>query len=371
MKKFSKMLVLALALVVAMSMGAGSTAEAAKKYVKKVAAVDSLSGKKKITLTTGKKAKLKTTVTATKKKYAKKKYYAVTYKTSNKKIATVNKKGAITAKKKVGTAKITVTSKYNKKKATVTVKVVKGKVTSVQLNKDKAEVHEGATEALTPTVKTKGKKPNKTLVWKSSNEEVATVSSKGVVTAKKAGEAVITATATDGTKKAAKCTVTVQAAYTTVTPVDGKEASVDVVVDNKDLDKLQADLDKVAAFSSDKKVTVTLNGKSYDAEIKDGKVYIGGKLLKDSEQAKKATSVKVTAKVDSKKLVSVVAFTPSAVTSVTVGKVKFEKITDKTFTIGTTEYEYTVEKNGTITVKGDAKTALDLGDVAKVEVIWK
>ena len=51
----------------------------------------------------------------------------LSYKTSNKKIATVNSKGVVTGKR-VGTAKITITakkSKYKTVKKTITVKVVK------------------------------------------------------------------------------------------------------------------------------------------------------------------------------------------------------------------------------------------------------
>ena len=65
---------------------------------------------KQLTLKKGKTFALKSKVTVTGKASKK-----VTYKTSNKKIATVNAKGKITAKKK-GTAKIYVISKADKKK---------------------------------------------------------------------------------------------------------------------------------------------------------------------------------------------------------------------------------------------------------------
>ena len=51
----------------------------------------------------------------------------------------------------------------------------------------------------------------KNLTYKSSNKKIATVSSKGVVTAKKAGNATITATAKDAGKKKATFKVTVKA----------------------------------------------------------------------------------------------------------------------------------------------------------------
>lgn len=81
---------------------------------------------KSATLVVGEKTKI-TVKSVTPKKASK----AVTYKSSNKKVATVSKKGVVTAKKK-GTAKITVTSKSNKKlKKTIKITVRK----SVPMNK--------------------------------------------------------------------------------------------------------------------------------------------------------------------------------------------------------------------------------------------
>lgn len=51
---------------------------------------------------------------------------------------------------------------------------------------------------------------NKTVKWTSSNKKVATVSASGLVTAKKKGKVTITVKAKDGSKKFAKCTITVK-----------------------------------------------------------------------------------------------------------------------------------------------------------------
>ncbi len=81
---------------------------------------------KKITVK-AKKTKLKVgqTTKITVKKYtpAKAASYKLTFKSSNKKVASVSADGVVKAKKK-GTAKITVTT-YNKKKATIKIKVIK------------------------------------------------------------------------------------------------------------------------------------------------------------------------------------------------------------------------------------------------------
>lgn len=108
-----KALIFALVLVMAVTFGAADTQAASKKPTKITL------NAKKLTLTVGKKAKIK--VKSVKPKKASK---SVSYKSSNKKIATVSSKGVVTAKK-AGKATITVTSKKNKKvkaKVSVTVK---------------------------------------------------------------------------------------------------------------------------------------------------------------------------------------------------------------------------------------------------------
>ena len=158
---------------------------------------------KQLTLKKGKTFTLKPKVTVT-GKISKK----VTYKTSNKKVATVNAKGKITAKKK-GTAKIYVISKAEKKKKCTITVTVGTPVTKVKLNKTKSTMTVGKKQTLKATVTPK-KASSRAVVWKSSNTKIATVSSKGVVKAKKAGTATITATAKDGSGKKAACKITVK-----------------------------------------------------------------------------------------------------------------------------------------------------------------
>ena len=125
----------------------------------------------------------------------------LTYKTSNKKVATVSSKGLVIGKK-AGTATITVFLK-GKKLTACKVKVVAApkKVTlsntSLTLNvndtfKLKAKVNSGSHASYT---------------WASSNKSVATVSKAGLVTARGAGSATITVKTHNGKK--ATCAVTV------------------------------------------------------------------------------------------------------------------------------------------------------------------
>jgi len=136
----------------------------------------------------------------------------VTWKSSNTAVATVSAKGLVTAKK-AGTAKITATT-HNKKTVTVTVTVQnRPAVTGVKIT-GAATIGVKETRQLTAAVAPSAA-ANKTVTWKSSNTAVATVSAKGLVTAKKAGTAKITATTHN--KKTHTVTITVKAAPTKVT----------------------------------------------------------------------------------------------------------------------------------------------------------
>ena len=96
-----------------------------------------------------------------------------------------------------------------------TIKVtVKQPVTSVKLNRNSATLKvkgnaKQKTVTLKATVNPKNAN-NKAVTWKSSNAKIATVNSKGKVTAKKKGTCYIYATAKDGSKKSAKCKIVVK-----------------------------------------------------------------------------------------------------------------------------------------------------------------
>lgn len=88
-------------------------------------------------------------------------------------------------------------------------------VTSVTLNNPALSLEVGKTGKLSATV-LPATATDKSVTWSSNNEAVATVSTNGTVTARKAGTAVITATATNG--KSASCTVTVTGGTTDPNP---------------------------------------------------------------------------------------------------------------------------------------------------------
>lgn len=106
-------------------------------------------------------------------------------------------------------------------------------VTSVTLNKYALSLEVGKTGKLTATV-LPASAADKSIIWSSNKTDVASVSSNGTVTAKKAGTAVITATATNG--KSASCTVTVTGGTTDPDPGQPEAVvSADVALRNAGL----------------------------------------------------------------------------------------------------------------------------------------
>ena len=133
----------------------------------------------------------------------------ITYKSSKTKVATVSKKGVVTAKKK-GAAQVSCyADRVLLASCSVTVVAAPKKV-SLGVTKLTLGVNE--TWQLTPTI-TKG--AHATLTWSSSKKSVASVTTNGLVTARKKGKATITVKTHNGKK--AKVTVTVVAAPGKVT----------------------------------------------------------------------------------------------------------------------------------------------------------
>lgn len=117
----------------------------------------------------------------------------VKWSTSNKKIASVSSKGKVTAIAK-GTA--TITAKVSGKKYTCKVSVETPKINKTSIT---------LTESNTYGLKISG--TTQKVSWTSSSASVASVSQKGVVTARKKGTATITAKLTSGKKYSCKVTV--------------------------------------------------------------------------------------------------------------------------------------------------------------------
>lgn len=240
--------------------------------------------KKVATVNVGKKVTVKATVTP-----ANADNKTLAWTSSNTKIATVSNgvvKG-VKAGRVIITAKTTDGSNIS---ATCTV-TVKQPVTRISLSK-KATMYTGKKLTLKAKVNP-ANASNKALTWKSSNTKIAKVASNGVVTGVKAGTVKITATAKDGSRKSATCTVTVRQSVSKITlsktnvvlPKKGSSYNVRVTVAPKN-----AYNKNVAVKSANTKVA-----KVSASTVKSGKI------VKITAVKKGKTKVVFTAKDGSKK----------------------------------------------------------------------
>ena len=136
---------------------------------------------------------------------------SITWSSSNTSVASVDADGKVTAKAE-GTTIITATANdVSGAQASCVVTVEKKivSVASITLSQSSATITEGETLTLTATV-TPNDATDKSIIWSSSNTNVAIVDADGKVTAKAEGTATITATANDGSGVKASCEVTVE-----------------------------------------------------------------------------------------------------------------------------------------------------------------
>lgn len=236
--------------------------------------------KKKVTLTVGKKVKLKV------KNAGKKK---VKWKTSNKKVAKVNKKGVVKAKK---AGKATITAKVGKKTLKCKVTVKKSKGSAAKKNNAAKRTTVGGKNsfefAMIPDVfvgdsvdlfytdeydsavslpgdlERKLTNAEKASLFKfsSSDKSIATVNKYGIITGKKAGTVEITAkakTSAGWVTKTADCRVIDKNAVTfSVTPSVKNTASLEKVKAECDMSMATNPFDTLAITitnNTDKKVT--------------------------------------------------------------------------------------------------------------------
>lgn len=240
--------------------------------------------KKVATINVGKTVTVKATVTP-----ANAANKTLAWTSSNTKIATVSNgvvKG-VKAGRVVITAKTTDGSNIS---ATCTV-TVKQPVTSISLSK-KATMYTGKKLTLKAKVNP-ANASNKALTWKSFNTKIAKVASNGVVTGVKAGTVKITATAKDGSRKSATCTVTVRQSVSKIT-----------------LSKTNVVLPKKGSSYNVKVTVAPKNAYNKNVAVKSAKTKVAkvsastvksGKTVKITAVKKGTTKVVFTAKDGSKK----------------------------------------------------------------------
>ena len=130
----------------------------------------------------------------------------VTWSSSDPSVATVSDQGEVTAVR-AGNCTITATAGGKSAACTVTVSTQEIPVERITLSSTSLSLKEGDSHRLTATV-TPSDATDSQVTWSSSDPSVATVSDQGEVTAVRAGNCTITATAGG---KSATCTVTVSA----------------------------------------------------------------------------------------------------------------------------------------------------------------
>ena len=255
----------------------------------------------------------------------------VTWKSDKPEIVEVDSNGNVTAKA-AGTATITATVDGKSASCKVTVNgQTTVPVASVKLNQTTLELIAGKEATLTATVKPDDA-TNKTVTWSSNNETVATVDNNGKVTAKAAGEAIITAKVGD---KQATCNVKVTAA--------------EVAVESVTLD--QSSLELIAG----KEATLTATVKPDNAT--------NGTVVWESNAISVATvdnNGKVTAKAEGTAIITAKAGDKTATCTVTVTKADV-KVT-----------QITISGKNTLNVNDVATLTADVqpGDVTNKTVVW-
>lgn len=209
-------------------------------------------------------------------------------------------------------------------------------VHSITLNKTALSLHPGDVETLVASVDPS----DAVLSWTSSNSAVATVSTTGKVTAVGNGNAVITASATDGSGKKATCAVTVT---TLVTGVSLNKTSL--VLNEGGSETLTATI--TPSTASDKSVTWSSTNTSVATVNSSGKV---------TAVAAGTATITATAKDGSGKKAS------CAVTVRTVVDLSSSGTANCYIVTGAGFYKFK-------TVKGNSSTSV--GTVSSVSVLWE
>lgn len=249
--------------------------------------------KKVATVNVGKKVTVKATVTP-----ANADNKTLAWTSSNTKIATVSNgvvKG-VKAGRVIITAKTTDGSNIS---ATCTV-TVKQPVTRISLSK-KATMYTGKKLTLKAKVNP-ANASNKALTWKSSNTKIAKVASNGVVTGVKAGTVKITATAKDGSRKSATCTVTVRQSVSKITlsktnvvlPKKGSSYKVRVTVAPKNAYNKNVAVKSAKTKVAKVSASTVKSGKTVKiTAVKKGKTKV---VFTAKDGSKKSATCKVTVK---------------------------------------------------------------------------
>lgn len=281
-------------------------------------------------------------------------YDGVIWASSNASVANVNS-GAVSAVKE-GTA--TITASAGGKSATCSVKVssIIVAVTSITLDKTSLSMKVGETETITAIV-SPDNATDKTVEWGSSDVAVATVAD-GIITAKKSGEATITAKSGSCIAEC-KVTITVSAESVTLDKTSlslaiGESATLTATVKPDDA------TDKTVAWSSsDESVAKVDNGKV--TAVKSGKATVTAKCGVKTAECAVTVTVPVSSITLDKTTLSLVIGESFTLTAT----VKPDDATDKTVTWSSSDESVARVDNGKVTAvnAGQAKISAAVGNI--------
>ncbi len=277
-----------------------------------------------------------------------------TWTSSNEAVATINENGYVRGISP-GTALITATTEDGGKTATCSV-TVKQQVESISLNQTALEMVEGGTTTLSATV-LPANATNKAVTWTSSKTSVVTVQN-GLVTAVKEGEAVVTATAADGSNVKATCRITVLKKEIKVTGITLSKESV--ALKEGEITTLSATVapanatNKAVTWTSSNEDVVTVNNGSVTA-VKDGEAVVTATAADGSNVkatctvtvSKKDTTVKVTDITLSKESVAL----KEGETATLTATVKPDNATNRAVTWQSSDTNVVTVENGKVTAK--------------------
>ena len=180
----------------------------------------------------------------------------ITYSSSNNAIASINNDGVVTAIKK-GSCTITATSVDGGHTATCLVRVTQP-VEALTLEKHSLTLYVGETDYLYAQI-IPATADDKSVVWSTSNEQVATVDASGNVSAIKGGEAWIKVISNDNTEAKDSCKVTVSySTYTLTYIVDGEIYQKFPVIYGSNLTPLEEPIKEGYTFSGWSEIPETM-----------------------------------------------------------------------------------------------------------------
>ena len=275
----------------------------------------------------------------------------IQWKSSDIKVATVSDAGLVKA---IALGKVTITATSGKASATCEVTVSPIAAQKIILDKDKVSVNVADSIKITATVQPENT-TDKTIIWSSSDEKIATVSKDGIIKSIKVGTATITAVCGD---VKASCEVT-------VLPITAEK----IVLDLTEVSLNQSDTIKITATITPENTTdKTITWSSSDEKIAnvstDGiirAIKVGTATITAACGEVKATCEVTVLPVTSEKIVldlTEVSLNQSDTIKITA-TITPENTTDKTITWSSSDEKVaTVSTDGIITAVGVGKSTI-------------